>query len=149
MKTAPGTLRNAGQQDAVRIRKMVHAAHINPFSLDWRRFLLAVDEAGAVVGCIQVKPHGDGTREMASLVVVPEYRGQGFARVMIQAVQAGHPRPLYLTCRSPLQRLYRRFGFRSLELNEMPPYFRRLRRIVDILSVITRREEYMAVMLWD
>ena len=39
---------------------------------------------GEVIGCAQIKPHRDGSRELASLVVHPDYRGQGIARRMIQ-----------------------------------------------------------------
>ena len=128
---------------------MVTSAHINPFSLDWQRFLLAIDATGRVTGCIQVKPHGDGIREMASLVVIPTHRGQGIARVLIEAVQAAQPRPLYLTCRGRLQPLYRKFGFRSLEMAEMPPYFRRLRRLASFLVLFMPREDGLAVMVWE
>lgn len=149
MKSTSVSLRKAGRQDAAVIRKMVLEAHINPFSLDWRRFLLAVDETGAVVSCIQIKPHGDGTLEMASLVVIPARQGRGLARFLIETVQAGQSRPLYLTCRSSLQPLYRKFGFRTLEFAEMTPYFRRLWRIVEILRFFARQEDHLAVMLWD
>jgi amino-acid N-acetyltransferase len=149
MKRSPVSLRKAGPQDAAVIRGMVNAAHINPFSLDWPRFLLAVDEAGAVVGCIQVKPHGDGSREMASLVVIPARQDEGIARTLIEAIQSAHPKPLYLTCRTVLQPLYRKFGFRTLERREMPPYFRRLHRLAGFVSFLMFRENAMAVMLWD
>lgn len=148
MKSAV-SLRKAGPDDAAAIRNMVHAARINPFSLDWQRFLLAVDETGSVLGCIQVKPHRDGTREMASLVVIPARQGEGLARTLIEAVQATHPRPLYLTCRSSLQPLYRKFGFRSLETMEMTSYFHRLWRIVEFLRFFARQEDHLAVMVWE
>jgi N-acetylglutamate synthase-like GNAT family acetyltransferase len=143
------TLRKASPVDARFIRKMVREANIFPFALDWRRFLLAVDGEGTIAGCIQVKPHGDGTREMASLVVVPARQGAGIARVMIEAVQAGNERPLYLTCRGALQPLYRKFGFRTLKTAQMPPYYRRLRRLFEILRFVLRLNEELAVMVWD
>ena len=142
-------LRKALREDGRLIHALVREAHINPFSLDWRRFLLAVDETGAVAGCIQVKRHADGTREMASLVVVPAHRGAGIARVLVEAIQAGYPRPLYLTCRSQLQPFYRRFGFRALQKTEMPPYFLRLRRFFEVLRFFLRFNEELTVMVWD
>ena len=50
------------------------AAGLNPFSLGWPRFLVAED-GGRVVGVAQIKPHGDGSRELASLAVVARPAG--------------------------------------------------------------------------
>ena len=143
------TLRSATRDDAPVIRRLVRQARINPFSLDWRRFLLAVEADGAIAGCIQVKPHADGTREMASLVVAPGRQGRGIARILIEAIQAEHPRPLYLTCRGVLQPLYRKFGFRSLQKSEMPSYFLRIRRFFEVMRFVLRFDEDLAVMVWE
>jgi amino-acid N-acetyltransferase len=149
MNTAAVSIRKAGPQDAAVIRAMVREARINPFSLDWRRFLLAVDGDGAIIGSIQVKQHGDGTREMASLVVIPARRKEGLARLLIETVQASQSRPLYLTCRSSLQPIYRKFGFRTLEFNEMPPYYRRLYRVARFLGVFVKIDNGLTVMAWE
>ena len=149
MNSVPIGLRQALLADDETIRKMVREARIFRFGVDWRRFLLAIDENGAIVGCIQVKPHQDGTREMASLVVVPTRQGEGIARFLIETVRGQQPRPLYLTCRGALQPLYRKFGFRSLLPGEMPPYYRKLRRFFDVLRFVLRLNETMAVMVWD
>ena len=66
------SFRPAVRSDAAGIRRMVRGERLNPFSLDWRRFIVAEDENGSVVACVQVKPHGDGSRELASLVVLPQ-----------------------------------------------------------------------------
>jgi len=139
-------LRPARLEDEPSIKKMVHEAHINPTGLDWQRFVLATNTAGTILGCGQVKPHRDGTSELASIVVQPEWRGQGIARTVIEHLIASHPGPLYLTCRSELEGLYNRFGFVSLSPEEMPPYFRRISRLVDVIGVFGLAGDGLRVM---
>jgi hypothetical protein len=53
-------IRPAKQGEAGEIRRMVYTARINPMGLDWRRFVVAVDPDGRLIGCGQVKTHRDG-----------------------------------------------------------------------------------------
>jgi amino-acid N-acetyltransferase len=131
-------LRPAISADEAAIRRMVHAEHINPAGLDWRRFVVAVDEGGEVIGCGQVKPHRDGSRELASLVVVPAWRGRGVGRAIIEHLIVSHPGRLYLTCRSTLGPLYEKFGFRAIPPSEMTPYFRKLKRLAGVFELLAR-----------
>jgi amino-acid N-acetyltransferase len=142
-------LRKAGRADRAAINRLIAGEHLNPMGIDWQRFLLAVDLDGRIAGCAQVKPHGDGTRELASLVVLPSYRGQGLARRLIETLQTEAQPPLYLTCRSSLVSLYQRFGFRLVEDEELTPYFRRLKGLVSFLQRVARFSEGLAVMLWE
>lgn len=142
-------LRHAERADAVRIRRLIHQVGINPLALDWRRFILAVDAGGQVLACAQIKPHADGTRELASLAVVPQFRGLGLARALIVTLQAQAGPPLYLTCRSGLEPLYTRFGFRPLTDPELPPYFRRLRKIANLILSVLRSPDGLSIMRWD
>lgn len=128
--------RPAVQADQQAITAIVRAAGINPFSLRWQRFLVA-EEDGRIIGLAQMKPHRDGSRELASLAVMPERQGQGIGSALVQALLAGECGPIYLTCRDPLESYYARFGFRRLASREMPPYFRRLSRFTGALSCVT------------
>ena len=94
-------------------------------ALDWRRFLVVVDEQDRVIGCGQVKPHADGTRELASLAVVPECQRQEIGKSIVEQLLAENPLPLYLTCRASLQPYYEKFGFQVMLPTVMPPYFHR------------------------
>ncbi len=125
-------LRLAGSKDFPAIRDLIRAVRINPLGLDWQRFIIAVDSAGRLIGCGQVKPHQDGSLELASIAVIPERRGQGIASSIIRDLTQSHPGPLYLTCRASLGNFYQRFGFRRLQPEEMPAYFRRITRMVRI-----------------
>jgi N-acetylglutamate synthase-like GNAT family acetyltransferase len=128
------TLRPATEDDFPLIKDLIHRVGINPMSLDWHRFVIAVDESGKMLGCGQLKPHGRHVIELASIAVEPTYQHQGIARVIIEHLIAQGPRPLYLTCRSRLGSFYEKWGFRSIEPDEMPPYFRRLSRLVNVIG---------------
>ncbi len=128
------TLRAATSDDAAAIRGLIRQVRINPMGLDWRRFVLAVSPEGEMIGCGQVKPHGDGSRELASIAVIPAQRGQGVARAIIQHLLAANPGTLYLTCRASLSPLYTKFGFRVIQEAEMPPYFRRISRLARLMT---------------
>ena len=140
-------LRAAVGADFPAIRALIRQAKINPTGLDWRRFLVAESPAGEFIGCGQLKPHADGSLELASLAVVPAWRGKGVARLIIQALLAKAPRPLYLTCRGELGPFYEKFGFRVVQREAMPPYFRRLSRLAEIVGKLLK--ETMLVMKVD
>ena len=113
--------------------------------LDWRRFTVAVS-GDRMIGCAQLKPVSGGLTELASLAVRPKYRHQGLARALIEHLLAEAPRPVYLTCRSSLGELYERFGFRALDVDDMPAYYRRLQRLAGLFMELTRRNESLLVM---
>jgi len=143
------SLRPATRAEAVTIRKIISDANINPLGLNWQRFILAVDQAGKIIGCGQIKPHTDGTYELASIAVLPEWRGRGVARSIILYLLEQHPGRLYLTCRAPLEPLYQKFGFKTIEESEMTPYFRRISRLVRIFNRIIRLPDRLLVMRRD
>ena len=108
------TLRLATAADAEPIRALIQRVQINPFGLQWQRFTIA-EEDGRFVGCVQVKPHWDGMRELASLAVLPAAQGHGVGAMLIRAVLAQEKPGLHLMCRSELEPFYQRFGFVRLE----------------------------------
>jgi N-acetylglutamate synthase-like GNAT family acetyltransferase len=128
----PLIIRVATEADQPTIRSLINEAHLNPMSLDWPNFVVAVEE-GAIVGVGQVKAHKDGSRELASIAVVPERQGQGIGRALIEMLLAREAGvAVHLTCRRELQGYYERFGFRRLEPGEYPPFFRRVVPLVNL-----------------
>ncbi len=138
-------LRPATQLDQPPITRIIREANINPMSLDWHRFLVA-EEDGAIIGVGQIKSHGDGSRELASIAVVPSHQGRGIARQIIEALIAQEPGTLYLTCRNQLEPFYTRFGFRKIERDEMPPYFSRLIRLANVFMPLMKHGVRIIVM---
>jgi N-acetylglutamate synthase-like GNAT family acetyltransferase len=121
------TLRAATAQDSESIRKLIQRVDINTRGLDWRHFLVAIGEDGELVGCGQVKQHPGGVLELASIATVPEQRGRGIARAIIQALLMQHQgEALYLMTQSGMDSFYAKFGFRRVEEADMPTYFRRM-----------------------
>lgn len=148
MSKASYIIRKATKEDATFIWRLIWRVGINPLGLDWRRFVVAVHEHGVRIGCAQVKSHKDGSLELASVAVVPLYRHQGVAETMIREILKDHNSPIYLTCRSSLVSFYERFGFTELfELETMPAYFRRVKRIFTWLEK-RKWVEPLAVMMW-
>jgi N-acetylglutamate synthase-like GNAT family acetyltransferase len=126
-------LRPASQSDASTIRQIISMVRINPTALDWKRFILAVDPSGMVIGCGQIKPHSDGSSELASIAVLPGWRGRGIARKIIEYLLDHHQGRLYLTCRSSLGAMYQKFGFQvippAVPARSTTQEFRRLRQV--------------------
>ena len=141
-------IRPATSEDSSHIRKLVIKGHINPTGLDWRRFIVAINFDDQLIGCGQIKPHRDGSREMASLVVTEAYRGQGLARDILESLLEDEPGPIYLMCRSGLGGLYEKFGFRALDYDKMPRYFQRVSKVTGILEPLRKQGESLLVMVW-
>lgn len=143
------TIRPASAADQPAIAAIVRAARINPLGLDWPRFLVA-EESGGLIGVGQVKPHRDGSRELASIAVVPEWQGLGVGAAIVRELLAREPSTLHLMCASPTRPFYRRFGFYEIDPAAMPRYFRRMARLAAALSWLARnRQLYLAVMRRD
>ena len=68
------SVRAAQPEEAQSIQQLIRASRLNPTGLDWRRFVVAEDQNGEFVGCGQVKPHRDGSQELASLAVAEAWR---------------------------------------------------------------------------
>ncbi len=111
--------------------------------------MVAISVQNELIGCGQVKSHKDGSRELASLAVNPKYRGHGVAKRIIEHLLDMHPLPIYLTCRSGLGEFYQRFGFSVIAPAEMPPYFRRIFRLVWIVRLFRNSKETLLVMRKD
>lgn len=139
-------VRPATEFESTQIKDLIHLVGINPSGLDWRRFLVAVDVSGQVIGCGQIKPHGADILELASIAVVPEFQRQGIARAIIEMLLAQSPRPLYLMCIAHNGPMYEKFGFHTIEYKEMPKYFQRISKLFSVAKAVRRTEEDLLVM---
>ena len=143
------TVRLANQNDSSAIRRLVISGGINPTGLDWRRFIVAEAPDGRVIGCGQIKPHRDGSHELASIAVAPEWRERGVARAIIERLLASQDGDLYLMCRSRLGPLYEKFGFQALAETEMPKYFKKVSRLASFVEYFNKERETLLVMKRD
>jgi N-acetylglutamate synthase-like GNAT family acetyltransferase len=141
------TLRPALESEAAQINHLVHTVGINPTGLDWRRFIVAVDPAGQIIGCGQIKPHGKDILELASIGVLPDHRGDGVARAIIERLLSTESfRPLYLMCMSHNGPMYEKFGFQSISSRDMPRYFQRIHKLFELAHVVKKIDEELLVM---
>ncbi len=139
------TLRPARPEDMAAIRGLIRRSRINPTGLKWERFVVA-EIGGQFAGCGQLKPHSDGTLELASIAVETPFRGQGLAAEIIHHLLGQAPRPLYLNCRSGLQGFYEKFGFRVMSVDEMPASQKRLFRLARALMKLFAQKETLLIM---
>ena len=139
-------IRLARETESAQIRDLIYSVGINPTGLDWKRFVVAVNDRDEVIGCGQLKPHGQDVLELASIAVYPEHQGKGIARAIIEHLLQESPRPLYLMCESSLGALYEKFGFRAISYEEMPRYFQRISKLAGLVTTLARREERLLVM---
>jgi N-acetylglutamate synthase-like GNAT family acetyltransferase len=128
------TIRPANAEDQATIRRMIREAGINPMDLKWPNFLVAED-AGSIVGIGQVKAHRDGSRELASIAVVPSRQGHGVGSMIVNSLLERHGEGvLHLTCELKRQGFYERFGFRRIARSEFPRYFARMMPVVNTFA---------------
>lgn len=140
------TVRPAIESESKQIKELIDLVGINPTGLDWKRFIVAVNDRGQVIGCGQIKPHGREIRELASIAAHPNHRGEGIARAVIEHLLRENPRPLYLMCISHNGGLYEKFGFRSVVNEQMPSYFRRIKKLFSLADIFRKTGEDLLVM---
>ena len=141
------TIRGATQDDQPTIQRLIREVHLPRMNLQWANFVVA-EEDHEVAGMGQVKSHGDGSRELASIAVVPARQDQGIGGAIIQALLSREPGVvLHLSCRRELEGYYERFGFKCLEPAAFPPYFRRTTLLISRITrffglhlIVMRRE---------
>ena len=107
------TIRPARQEDQQTILSFIRQAKINPRNLHWERFLVA-EENG------QVKIHEQGTREVASGFVLPEFRRQGVSARLMNELMARERGPLYTMIDQKWTPYYEQFGFKRVEVDQLP-----------------------------
>ena len=122
-------IRPALESESDQIKALINLIGINPTGLDWKRFIVAVNAEGQVISCGQLKPHGADVLELASIGTLPEYRGQGIARAVIEELLRESPRPLHLMCIAHNGPMYEKFGFHIIEFKDMPRYFQRIKKL--------------------
>jgi N-acetylglutamate synthase-like GNAT family acetyltransferase len=142
------SIRAAQEADLKVIRRLIRKARINILGLDYRRFIVAVDQMNQVIGCGQIKVHKDGSREMASIVVDFPWQGKGVAKAIIGRLIGNEKHDLWLMCRTELVPFYEGFEFIEIfEPLEMPSFFRRIKRLWRVVVKATGGKRKLSVMV--
>jgi amino-acid N-acetyltransferase len=143
------SIRHAVEADQATIVYFVRQAKLNPRNLHWQNFLVAEEQAN-IVGIRQVKVHEGGTREVASGFVLPAYRRQGISARLMNALLARETGPLYTIVDEKRSHYYEQFGFRRVDVSELPSDFRkeyRIGQIVTTLFSLFRKEKIRIIPL--
>jgi len=134
-------VRPATDCDASDIVTLVRSERLNPFDLDWRRFVVATDGT-EVVGAVQVRRHPDGSRELGSLVVRKDARRHGIASRLIDAALSAYGLRIFMITGTRFAHHYERWGFRRIASRRAPwPVLRNywLGRLAAIQSFLAGR----------
>jgi amino-acid N-acetyltransferase len=129
------SIRRALETDQTTIVSLIRQAKINPRNLHWQNFLVA-EENGQVVGMRQVKIHSQGTREVASGFVLPEYRRQGISARLMNELLARERGPLYTMLNEKWAPYHEQFGFKRVDVSQLPSDFRKEYRIGRIVTLL-------------
>ena len=143
------TIRAARQEDQQTIVSFIRQAKLNPRNLHWEHFLVA-EEDGRAIGIRQVKVYEGGTREVASGFVLPEYRRQGISARLMNELLARETGPQYTMVNEKRAPYYEQFGFRRVDVAQLPSDFRkeyRIGRIVTSLMSLFRKERVRIIPL--
>jgi N-acetylglutamate synthase-like GNAT family acetyltransferase len=143
------SIRHAVEADQATIVSFIRRAKINPRNLHWQNFLVA-EENGQVVGIRQVKVYSQGTREVASGFVLPEYRRRGISAQLMNALLERETGPLYTMVTEKRAPYYEQFGFRRVDVSQLPSDFRkeyRIGRIVTSLMSFLRKDKIRIIPL--
>lgn len=128
---------------------MIRQARLNPRNLHWEHFLVA-EENGNVVGMRQVKVHEQGTREVASGFVLPQYRNQGISARLMNELLARENGTLYSLVNEKWAPYYEQFGFRRADANQLPADFRKaywIGRLITSVISVSRKEKIRIIPL--
>jgi len=145
-------IRTATAADQAVIQALVRGAGLNPINVRWPNFQVA-EEGGRIVGVGQMRPHGGGVVELASLTVIPEFRRRGIGAELIGALMAGRAAPVYLFCEGAKEAYYARHGFRQVGRSSLPRRLARIHRLANILarveSLMRGGDTRIIAMRWD
>jgi hypothetical protein len=81
------------------------------------------------------------------MVVRKHLRGQGIGGLIIRALLAHHPPPVYLECRSNMAPYYARFGFREIPWQQAPMPLRLKAGAANVIGRLFGLR--ISVMRWD
>lgn len=138
-------IRAATAADSRMVQQTIRAAGLDRTGLDWHNFKVAEDE-NAMAGICQVRRYW-GLRELGSLYVRPDLRGQGVGGALIQACLADAQPPVHLECIEDRQSLYEAHGFQRIPLWRAPLGLRMKSMLGTTAAWLLYRKQVI-VMVW-
>lgn len=125
MVTPEISYRSATPQDMPSIISLVKSVRGDERRLDWRQFIIACDDT-KVVGCIRTVQAEPDCKELASLVVMPEYRNKSIGTALVtKMLNKNTSRPLYLVCFRNKMGFYKKHDFQEANVRSIPKTLQR------------------------
>ena len=115
----PIEIRAATADDQEGVVALVRSERVNPTGLHWQNFVVAED-AGRIVGVAQIRKHKDRSRELASLVVEPSWRGRGLAARLIEKLLASEHGQLFVITSERRSAYFARWRFQAADRSRAP-----------------------------
>ena len=141
------TMREGRSRDRKVIRRIITSRRLNPFGINWRRFLVAVDPRGRIVGIGQLKSHRHGSVELASIAVLRRYERKGVAREIIETLIRRSGEGLWLSCLRKMREFYHQFGFYEVPAKyTAPSYYRMIAKVSSIATLFGGVNQQVIVM---
>jgi amino-acid N-acetyltransferase len=113
-------LRSAVSTDLWPIRRLVLGAMLDPTQLRWQQFWV-LEHGQEIIACGQLRRF-KGAQELGSVVVQPQWRGQGIGRSLCRFLIQQADQPLYLECLgTKLAAFYQSLGFVPARWETMSP----------------------------
>lgn len=142
-------VRKARLQEDKAIRALVLSERMRPIDLKPENFLVAVKD-DEIIGTVQMRRHGDGTRELGSLVVAAAFRRQGIAVQLIGELLKDERQSVYAIAARTHWTLYARWGFERVTGRSVPKSIRLhyvLGSLGSVVSLFKRRSMRRLVIL--
>ncbi|MGE0237362.1 MAG: GNAT family N-acetyltransferase [Parvibaculaceae bacterium] len=142
-------IRKARAWEDAAIRALVLSERMRPVDLKPENFLVAV-EGDEIIGTVQMRRHSDGTHELGSLVVAPNWRRQGVARRLIDMLLKEEAQSVYMITARAHWRRYVPWGFELVSGGAVPNSIRfhhLIGSLGSIVSLFKRRSMRRLVIL--
>lgn len=136
---------NAEPKDIPILTSLLQSVRGDTKDLDYQKFVVAKDDNN-IIGCVRIKELSDCS-ELASVAVLPEYRGQGIGLELVRRMlKQETARPIYLLCFAETCDFYIKAGFIEVPINTLPNSLQQeCDRVAVLLKDSGRRISAMAI----
>lgn len=129
----------AKRKDLSGIISFLESVRGDTSEISFNQFIVAKDD-DKLIGCVRIKEMADDCLELASLVVLEEYRGKGIGSKLIKEIlKKEKRRPIYLLCFMERKNFYSNLGFTLIEKESLPDVLKKeYERVFDNLKKLNK-----------
>ncbi len=111
-------------RDELKIKSFLKILNGDTSKFKLKNFIIAKG-VEKIIGCIRTKILSDGTLELSSLAVLPDYRNMGIGGKLIETLLLFNKnRPIFLLTSSEKEIFYKKFNFILVEADNLPGLFK-------------------------